>query len=73
MQPNGRVRGISPAATAEEAAAIVAAVERFIRATAPQPAPAGADLDPWRQAALLEGVARDAEPDLREPWIASPG
>jgi hypothetical protein len=69
VQRNGRVRGISPTATDEEAAAIVAAVQRFIRATAPQPAPGGDVHDPWRRAALLEGVARVAEMDLREPWI----
>ena len=69
MQRNGRVRGISPTATDEEEAAIVGAVERFIRATAPQPVPAAGALDPWRQAALLEGIARDSERDLREPWI----
>jgi hypothetical protein len=68
MQHNGRVRVLSPTATDEEAAAIVAAVERFIRATAPQSAPAAA-VEPWRRTALLEGIERDAEADLREPWI----
>ncbi len=51
----------------EEAAAIVAAIERFMRATAPPPAaetPAGPD--GWHAAALLEGVSRD-------PWAASTG
>jgi hypothetical protein len=53
-----------PSPTAEEAAAIVAALERFMRATAPAPAtdttgPAGPD--GWHAAALLEGVSRD-------PW-----
>jgi hypothetical protein len=55
--------GSSP--TAEEAAAIVAALERFTRATAPPPAtntPAGPD--GWHAAALLEGVSRD-------PWATS--
>ncbi len=53
--------------TPEEAAAIVAALERFMRATAPAPAsdiPAG--LDGWHAAALLEGVERDP---LATPWI----
>jgi len=68
MQQNGRPRVLSPTASAEETAAIVAAVQRFIRATAPQPA-ATAAIDPWRRAALLEGIARDAEADLHEPWI----
>ncbi len=54
-----------PTASPEEAAAIVAALERFMRATAPPPAPTTAQpLDKWRQAALNEGVQR-------EPWAAS--
>jgi hypothetical protein len=60
---------IAPSASPEEAAAVVAALERFIRATAPpvsSPAPAG---DPWRRAALLEGVEREAQGDLPDPWI----
>lgn len=66
-----------PAASPEEAAAIVAAIERFIRATAPAPAPAPNGPDPWLRAAILEGVARadgsGAGPDLPEPWITDPG
>jgi hypothetical protein len=66
-----------PAASPEEAAAIVAAIERFMRATAPGPAPAPNGLDPWLRAAILEGVARadgsGAGPDLPEPWITDPG
>ena len=69
MQQNGRLRVLSPAATDEEAAAIVAAVQRFIRATAPPPAAPPADVEPWCRAALLEGITGDAETDLREPWI----
>jgi hypothetical protein len=50
--------GSSP--SAEEAAAIVAALERFMRATAPVPAMnAPAAPDGWHAAALLEGVSRD--------------
>ena len=53
------------APTTDEAAAIVAALERFMRATAPPPAadaPAGPD--GWHAAALLEGVSRD-------PWATA--
>ena len=56
---------VAPSATPEEAAAIVAALERFMRATAPPPAAARTDLDDWRLAALEEDVAA-LEPD---PWI----
>jgi hypothetical protein len=67
-----------PAASPEEAAAIVAAIERFMRATAPGPAaPVPSGPDPWLRAAILEGVARadgsGAGPDLPEPWITDPG
>jgi hypothetical protein len=64
-----KLKLIAPAASAEEAAAIVAALERFMRATAPPSArPAGAG-DPWRRAAILEGVSREQEPDAVDPWI----
>ena len=53
----------------EEAAAIVAAIERFMRATAPGPPPPANGLDPWLRAAILEGVEREAQGELRDPWI----
>ncbi|HEV7586414.1 MAG TPA: hypothetical protein VGO14_11605 [Solirubrobacteraceae bacterium] len=63
-----RLRLIPPSASPEEAAAIVAAVERFISDTAPAPAPAPAP-DPWLRAAILEGVERADPPDPGDPWI----
>ena len=66
---DGRVRILYPSPSEEETAAIVAAVERFVGTTALQPAAAPAPENPWRRAALLEGVMRDAPTDLREPWI----
>jgi hypothetical protein len=60
---------IAPSPSAEEAAAIVAAIERFMRATA---APARGRVqapDGWRRAAILEGVERGREDDLPDPWI----
>jgi hypothetical protein len=63
---------VVPAASAEEAAAIVAALERFARDTAPAPpAASSGPLDPWRRAALLEGVRRETSPPIPEPWINS--
>ena len=44
-------RSASPA----EAAAIAAAVEQFIAETTPE-APAAETVNPWKRAALLEGV-----------------
>jgi hypothetical protein len=47
-------------ASPEEAAAMVAAIERFLRATSPPPAANRlAGLDRWHEAALLEGISRD--------------
>jgi hypothetical protein len=63
------LRAIPSSASPEEAAAIVAALERFMRATAPPPhRPAGTH-DGWHEAALLEGVARESQGDLPDPWI----
>jgi hypothetical protein len=53
---------ISPNASPEEAAAIMAALERFMRDTAPRRVPAPSPPDPWRRAALHEGVQREVEP-----------
>jgi hypothetical protein len=53
------------AATPEEAAAVTAAVEQFLRDTAPPPAPPAAPESAWLRAARAEGVDRDPG---REPW-----
>jgi hypothetical protein len=57
---------VAPTASPEEAAAVVAALERFMRETAPRPAPPEPARNPWQQAALQEGVAR--HPELLPPW-----
>ena len=66
--PNRRpeLRIVAPAASPEEAAAVVAALERFMRETAPTPAPGPPRLSGWLQAARLEAV--DHEPG-RAPWV----
>ena len=51
-------------ASPEEAAALMAAVEQFLRDTAPPPAP-GPPPSPWIRTARLEAVERDPQ---REPW-----
>jgi hypothetical protein len=53
------------AASPEEAAAVIAAVERFLRDTAPPPAETAAPVSPWMRTALLEGVDRAP---AHEPW-----
>jgi hypothetical protein len=57
---------VAPDASPEEAAAVVAALERFMRETAPVPAPPAPQRNPWQQAALQEGVAR--QPAAPMPW-----
>jgi hypothetical protein len=65
--PNRRPRLelVGSSATPEEAAAVVAAVERFLRDTAPPPAPAPAPAGGWVRAARLEAVDRSPDTD---PW-----
>jgi hypothetical protein len=66
----GRLLISSPAtASPEEAAAVVAALERFMRATGRVTAPAKQHSDPWQRAAILEGVQRDSDADVSDPWI----
>jgi len=73
--PNRRPRFelIAPSASPEEAAAIVAALERFMRDTSPRLAAPVVAIDPWLRAAMLEGVARDVygsrPTDEPDPWI----
>jgi hypothetical protein len=57
---------VAPGASPEEAAAVVAALERFMRETAPPVAAPPPRRNPWQQAALHEGVSR--EPELPPPW-----
>jgi hypothetical protein len=64
-----RLHAIPTSATPEEAAAIVAAIERFLRATAPAPTTTPNCPDPWLRAAILEGVAREDSLDVPDPWI----
>lgn len=52
---------IAPSASPLEAAAIMAALERFMRDTAPRLAPARERQDLWTRAAMLEGVGREDE------------
>jgi hypothetical protein len=58
---------VAPNASPEEAAAVVAALERFMRETAPRPAPPRPRPNPWKQAALAEGIRRAPEPPV--PWV----
>ena len=57
---------VSTAATDAEAAAVLAAVEQFLRETTVVAAPAPERQDPWLRAALLEQTGR--EPDGPTEW-----
>jgi hypothetical protein len=56
---------VTPAPSPEEAAAVMAAVERFLRDHAPPPAPPE-PASGWMQAARLEAVEREP---LHDPWL----
>jgi hypothetical protein len=66
MNRRPRLTIVAPDAAPEEAAAVVAALERFMRETAPRPAPPVTRRNPWQEAALREGVAR--APASFFPW-----
>ena len=73
MARNGKQRPARPrievkqaAAGPEEAAAIAAAIEQFLRDTAPPPAERGPRLSPWARAGLFEATGRS--PDDHSPW-----
>jgi hypothetical protein len=57
---------VAPSASPEEAAAVVAALERFMRETAPAPVAPAPPRDAWQRAALYEGV--DRAPRDPDPW-----
>jgi hypothetical protein len=53
-------------ASPEEAAAIAAAIEQFLRDTAPPPAPTDPVLSSWTRTGLMEGTSRG--PSGPSPW-----
>jgi hypothetical protein len=66
--PRPRIELRQSTASPEEAAAIAAAIEQFLRDTAPPAAAAEPAPNPWLRAALFEGVGRD--PAGPSPWGA---
>jgi hypothetical protein len=61
---------VAPDASPEEAAAVIAALERFMRETAPTPAPPARKRNPWQQAALAEGGLSEVSDNA---FYAKPG
>lgn len=65
--PRPRIELSDSPASPSEAAAIAAAIEQFLRDTAPPPQRA-TSLSPWQRAGLFEGVGMPAESS--SPWGA---
>jgi hypothetical protein len=59
-----RIELTHSAATPAEAAAIAAAIEQFLRDTAPPPRQEAEQTSPWLRAGLLEGVGKCSD----TPW-----
>ena len=53
-------------ATPEEAAAIAAGIEQFLRDTTPPPTPAATAVNPWLRSGLYENAGHD--PAGPSPW-----
>ena len=62
MNRRPKLEIVAPSASPEEAAAIVAALEQFMRNTAPAPAPVDEKPNPWFMQGLLESVQREPGP-----------
>jgi hypothetical protein len=67
--PRPAIELVAPSATAEEAAAIAAALERFLHDSAPVIERRADRTSPWERAALAEGVGSGAT----APWGDTPG
>jgi hypothetical protein len=64
-----RLEPIAHTASPEEAAAIVAGIERFLHETVSASISTAESPDPWTRAAMLEGVGRENRADVFHPWI----
>jgi hypothetical protein len=68
--PRPRIELVTEPASQSEAAAIVAARDRFLAETAPPPSAGGTPGSRWQRASLIEGVsARDVD---ARAWGAAP-
>jgi hypothetical protein len=64
--PRPRIEVRQAVASPEEAAAIAAGIEQFLRDTAPPAVAGGEPRSPWQRAALFEGAGLD--PAGPSPW-----
>jgi len=77
VHPPAHPARITPPPSPQEAAAIAAAIESFVRDTARPPAPAAMTGGGWLRAARTEAVERDAHAPPgaaeRQPWRGGAG
>jgi hypothetical protein len=71
MNRRPHLRIVAPAASPEEAAAVVAALERFMRDTAPAAVASAPGPPAWARAGLLEATGH--APGAHVPWAGRPG
>jgi hypothetical protein len=64
--PRPRIAITHSSASPEEAAAIAAAIEQFLRDTAPPPQAPEEGMNPWLRAGLMEGIGLSAD---ATPWV----
>ena len=64
--PRPRIEIAQSAASPQEAAAIAAAIEQFLRDTAPPPMPSEERMNPWLRTGLFENAGLD--PAGPSPW-----
>jgi hypothetical protein len=64
--PRPRIEITHAVASPSEAAAIAAAIEQFLRDTAPAAQPETDTMNPWLRAGLMEGIGLPAD---ATPWI----
>jgi hypothetical protein len=69
LNGSSHLRAIAPSASPEETAAIVAAIERFRRATSSHAEPPTAGQQGWLRTAILEVVSRQPHGEVSEAWI----
>jgi hypothetical protein len=64
--PRPRIEMKVASASPAEAAAIAAAIEQFLRDTAPAPRQEKDEISPWLKAGLMEGIGLPAD---AAPWL----
>jgi hypothetical protein len=64
--PRPRIQITHTSASPEEAAAIAAAIEQFLRDTTPPPQREAPRMNAWLRAGLMEGIGLSAD---ATPWI----